>query len=1334
MALEARGCGRLQTHAAAACLRCLPLMRAWQALQRLAGMLLCWCIMPWLRQGAAGLFSRLLFSRQWLLVLPLCALTSLIALPAGAARWEQLADTVFQHLNTDHGLPQGTGTALVEDRDGFLWVGTQGGLARWDGYRFHSYLSNPYDSNSLPDGFVSCMVVDAAGRLWIGTNGGGLARYVREKDRFQTIGAGARGLSHVGVTALSMDDAGGLWVGTEGGLDHLDAQQHVTAQAPWVRQLPDLRIRALLRSRDGVLWVGTRKGLLRVDAAGQAQLIHFPVAAGTALGIGSLLQTADGKIWVGSQNNGAFWIDAAQQVHALALPKEVGLEWVNAMVEPAPGVLWLSSNGQGIVALEGPNQTVRKIRNDVRLPASLADNNIWSMLRDRSGMVWVGNNRGLSYHATRQNAVFSLFGVAGRTDGLSEGDVQAIVPAGDGRIWMVLGTKTLAVLDPASGKIDYPPRADTPVFALAPGPQGSVLVGVDGALFRSTGSGTAMQELRLPAPGDTPSRSLPLKTLENLFDGAGVLLADDKVIWLGGGNGLWRLELDAKGQIVDWRAEVAGQLTDHRVTVIERTPGGLLWVGTEFGLNLVDPQAHTVERILPNRIDPAALPYGNVTTLLLDRQQRLWVGSAGGGITLMEGRTKDGKPRFRRFGLEQGLPHMIVTKLVQDSQGNIWGSTEDGLLRVDGRTLQVQALRRADGVAISSYWANVGAITRNDELLFGGAGGMTVVDIKNLGQTRYQPPVVVSDLRIGGKPQPVGLYNGPDAATLVIPPSGNTLALEFAALDYSAPERNRYGYRLDGYDQDWIESDATRRIANYANLPPGEYYLQFRGSNRHGMFAAQPRTLTLQVLPAWYQTWWWRVLVLLGSMALIGSLVQARTGYLRKRQLELKSQVRIRTIELRQKQNELLHANEELGQTADTLRLMGDVGRDITANLEQTAVHEALYHHIAGLLDVIGMTIYVVNSAHQTLDCCFAREDGKDQPHPQIALDSPTSIAARAVRERHEVLIDNDQQENAPSHVPGTLVLRTALFAPLIVGQRVLGAMSVQSVHAHAYGERERLIFRTVCAYGAIALSNAQALDALHDVQRQLMTQEKMASLGGLVSGVAHEVNTPLGNTLIAISGAIDIWQRQKQLLGSTSVSLVQLQQMTDEGLEYAELAHLTARRVVEMVNSFKAIAINSGIDQYYNVKLDQYLPEVVALVRTALEHGGRVIRIEVEPGLVVRLVPEALTEALARILSNVLSHAFADGESGQVVVRARRDGDAHVLIEVADNGHGIAPQDLPKVFDPFFTTRSGVASHVGLGLHIAFNHITQRLHGSISIASEPGLGTTVSIRLPLGF
>ena len=1314
------------------------------------------------RDACSGLCAVAIFIV--LILLWACGLTLCLGLAGGPAmaaastRWAQ-ADIVFQHLTTANGLPQGTATALVEDRNGFLWVGTQGGLARWDGQRFHVYRSQTGDPYSLPDSFVNALYLDSAGNLWVGTNDG-LARYLPDQDRFQIFSAGVGGLSHVTVNAITGDGKGGIWVGTEGGLDHIDAQQRVTAAPKWRNRLPDLRVRSLIRSKDGALWVGARKGLMRVAANGETRTIQFPSAVKTMPGALVLYQASDGKIWVGSRDQGAFWIDAKLKVHAVILPKEAAVDSVLAMLEVRPGVLWLGSTNQGIVAVDANGEFLRQIRNDVRVMASLADDDIWCMLRDRSGLVWVGTGLGLSRHV-QQQAVLTLFGVQGRTDGLPDSDILALASASDGRVWFSMGNNGLAVYNPDSGRIEPVGLGWSTPPILATGPQGAVYIAVNNAMYRSTGKGNELKPMILPVPQtQLPSYSLAgpqgsFLPRENLFEGVNVLLVEERVIWVGGANGLWRLILDADGEIIDWYSEASGQFTDQRITALQRAVDGKLWVGTENGLNLLNPETHTVEQILPNRADVNALGAASVSSLLIDRKKRLWVTTFGGGISLLERRNGDGRFQFRRFGLEQGLPSMIVIKLQQDANGTIWGSTEEGLISIDVDSLRIRAFRRGDGVAINSYWVYSGTVTKKGEMLFGGSGGMTVVIpqlVKNT--TQYQAPVVVTDARIGGKPFSIGLLNTKNPSVLTLMPDANSLALEFAALDYAAPERNRYAYRLFGYDSKWIETDASRRLASYANLPPGKYRLELLGSNRDGMFSTQTKALMVWVLPAWYQTWWWRTLFVLASLMLIAGLIQARTSYLRKRQFELKSQVRFRTSELRQKQSELVNANAELAQTADTLRLMGDVGRDITANLEQIQVFEALYHHVGGLLDVVGMTIYRINLEKETLDCCFAREYGEDMPLPMIPLDSPTSSAARAVRERREVLLaleedtlvdDMSAQLSAQlsaqvpaqvqDQVPARPKMLSAFFVPLIVGQRVLGAMSVQSSRVHAYGERERLIFRTVCAYGAIALSNTEALDALHEAQRQLLQQEKMASLGGLVSGVAHEVNTPLGNTLVAISGVMDILRNQQKALRDSRLSLVQLEEYTTDGLAYAELAQQTSLRVAEMMSSFKAIATHSGVDQRHEVNLALYMPDVVSLVRSSLERIGCQIVIEVESNLILRIVPEALTEALARIFSNLMHHAFVDRENGEVsgVVRvtARRDFDGDVLIEVTDNGCGISDHDMPKVFDPFFTTKSGIGGHVGLGLHIAYNHITQRLNGIVTVASVAGQGMTVTIRLP---
>ncbi|MDB6161917.1 MAG: hypothetical protein JWO04_5623 [Gammaproteobacteria bacterium] len=837
----------------------------------------------------------------------------LAAVPASHSveRWAGLADTVFQNLAHGNELPNAAiPTSATQDGDGFLWIGSQNGLARWDGYHFRSYRADPGKAGALPDNFIQALLTDARGVLWIGTTSGGLARYDRDHERFVVYPVASNGLSHVSVRAIVEDGHGGVWVATEGGLDHIFFNSDVIGHLRHVdgdpSSLPDNRVRGLLRDRHGTLWVGTATALVRLDK-GSNRFVPVPLPApqGKVPSPWSFLEDSAGRIWVGTIRQGAYVIDS-QTAGARAVQESDAAhstlqnEGVSSIVEITPGQVWLGTLGQGIVAVDAATSQTRRIRHDPTQPASLADDSIQDMFKDRSGMIWICSDRSISRHDPAHPAMVTVFGASSRPDSISDPDVEAILPMPDGRIWLGLGSNGIDVIDPEGARVAaLRPDAQRPESALpkdyinafAATDDSDVYVGTELGLYRVDRA--AHGAVRVTIPQRDPTAQV------------WALLLDDDVLWVGGFDGLWALPLSGAKSPLSHAEQVSG-LTDQRITVIARGEGGSLWVGTKNGLNRVDLKTRSIEPIFPEPANPSALAAGYITSLLTDVRGRLWIASFGGGVNILESRDAHGKPQFRRLGTVQGLNNDNVNKLLEDSKHNIWVSTDDGLALIDERSFAIRSFRRAEGLPISGYWVGSGATTSQGEMLFGGIGGLSVVRPNRLTHWTFQPQIAITDIRMGGKPIADGVVaRGNPPNPLKITPSANSIAVEFSALDYSAPERNRYAYRLDGFDSAWVDTEASHRVAAYTNLPPGEYTLHLRGSNRDGVWSESVLSVPIHVLPAWYQTVLFRVALSLAALALVAALVQGRTMYLRRNQRDLERQVVERTAELRESQRQL---------------------------------------------------------------------------------------------------------------------------------------------------------------------------------------------------------------------------------------------------------------------------------------------------------------------------------------------------------------------------------------------------------------------------------------------
>ncbi|UXI68083.1 ligand-binding sensor domain-containing diguanylate cyclase [Tahibacter amnicola] len=821
---------------------------------------------------------------------------------AGAAPWSRLAQPVFDHLTPAQGLPNIVATAIAEDSDGFLWVGTYGGLARWDGYRFHVYERQSQNPRGLPDNFIQALHRDVRGTLWIGTSAAGLVRYERETDAFTALPVSADGISHASVRAIADDGDGGLWVGSNGGLDRLDAQGRAVGH--WrhdpadPESLPHDRVLTLLRDRRGSVWVGTENGLVRLDASsGRFQRITIPHLDGLHAAIWSLALDEQDRVWVGTFRHGAFLVVPGVSepvVLAPAQPRDAAdfrASQIAAIVDSGADDMWLGTFGQGIFVVNKHSLQMRRVQHDPALESTLADDSIRAMHRDQSGLIWSATHRGLSRHAPGRGAVDTVFGGGRAGAGLSGADASWLYENDDGRVWVGFHKNGIDIVDPASGSLT-PVRPDVSrpdealpndiVLAMVGGDDGEVFVGTFRGLYRVSRDGGKVRRMHLAGrPSEAP---------------AWALLRRGGVLWVGGfSDGLWRLDLasDATQRVA---ATGPGALSDQRVFAMADAGDGTFWVGTRNGLDRYDPASGVVERLQADPMTQGRLAAGFITALQKDARQRLWIGTFGGGLHRMDSNTLAGNRHLQRITLADGLPNDNVDGIVEADDGHLWVSTDDGVAVVDPTANAVRALHRADGLAITTYWTGSATRTRTGDVLFGGTGGVTVVRPHQLGQWNYRPPVVLTDVRLGGYSLALGPYNADMARPIVVPPDAGSIAVEFAALDYSAPERTRYAFRLRGVSDDWIPVDPVRRVAAFTNLAPGSYAMVLRATSRSG--ATSERHVPIVVMPAWHQTWWFRVALAIGVVGVMLALVHIRTAFLRRRRDELERKVLERTLQL----------------------------------------------------------------------------------------------------------------------------------------------------------------------------------------------------------------------------------------------------------------------------------------------------------------------------------------------------------------------------------------------------------------------------------------------------
>lgn len=777
---------------------------------------------------------------------------------------------------TEQGLPMNTVQSVYQTRDGALWVGTGGGLVRFDGTRFVGFESSPVPELAARPVFG--FMEDPQGRLWIGHTRGA-ARY--HQGRFEAaFGADLTAGRRVWAFAQAAD--GAVWAATENGLVRwLDGSTRVYGEADG---LPTNRLRALAFDNEGTLWIGTTGGGLVSLVDGRFTVLT-PDQGFPHREVRHLLADPSGGVWAATAGAGLVHVHRGQ-IRTYTVADGLPTDHLTALARDPAGALWIGTWGAGVSRWKDGRFST------LNVASGLEGDHIWSLRVDREGSVWVG-----TWHGGLNRLSSRAFIVFGKPEGLASDNVRSVLHTRGGVTWVATAGGGLNRFE--HGQITALTRRD----GLPSDEISALYEDADGAIWVAsyTGGVARLRQGRIDSFGT--AQGLPNADVRALYRDRGGTL------WAGTQSGLARFDGRVFVPVHD-----PGAPRDGVVAIVEDR-GGTLWFGTT-GSGLVRLRNGAFDTLTREQ----GLASNWIISLHEDGDGSLWIGTNGEGLN----RLRDG--RISTIGVADGLWDGLVQVILEDRTGHFWITCNRGFFRVlradldafaDGRIQQVSTTGYGPGDALrASTFAGglqaAGAIDANGLLWLPSVKGLVIVDPAHLPDTGAPPTVTVDEVVVNG-------VQGPPEAAIVLPPGSAPLSIRYGAGTLLNADRVRFRYRMDGLTPDWVDAGKSRE-ATFAGLPPGSYQFRLAATVDGRRWREADAVLPIGVQPQLHQTLWFRTLAVLLVLAAGVGVFRLRTHQLRRRHAEMQRLVAERTEALRL-------ANEHLSRLSFADALTGLANR-----------------------------------------------------------------------------------------------------------------------------------------------------------------------------------------------------------------------------------------------------------------------------------------------------------------------------------------------------------------------------------------------------------------------